>query len=345
MSTTIFGWDMSHYDAPDVGSAIREGYVFITHKIGGDATDTEADNWWSSVRGTDPDKVLLGGYWVLRPDLPGSASSKADSFLAKLDAACPGWRNRPFILQVDCERWGDSSGKKMPNLSYIHAFCDRLRAKMPKLMPIVYASAGEYGDKLRGIRYPLWNARYRLGYQEGYGSVLYAKSGGDSGKGWDAYSGKVPAIWQFTSSAKIAGQTTCDANAFRGTLPQLIKLLAPGWVAAPVTPPKPPVTPPATEDLPVDQKSYNALFLGALKDPAIRKEVGEAMLEASGWSPGYPERTVAQHFMDQQVERNFRIGDPDEKGPQIDPNSPIAKMAKAADIIIAEHGSGTVHAS
>lgn len=336
--STIFGWDMSHYDAPSIGSAIKEGYVFITHKIGGDAVDQEADDWWNQVKGTNPSQVLLGGYWVLRPDLPGSATSKADSFLAKLDAACPGWRNRPFILQVDCERWGDSSGKKMPNLAYIHAFCDRLRSKMPKLMPIVYASEGEYGDRLKGIRYPLWNARYRLGYQEGYGSELYARSGGDSGLGWNAYSGKVPAVWQFTSSAKIAGQTTCDANAFRGTLQQLVKLLAPGWV------PTAPVNPPTTEELPVDSKTFNSLFLGALKDPAVRKEVGAAMLEASGWSEGFSQRTMKQHTNDEQVVRNFLYGKPDKEGQQIPADAPIALMAEAAKVILANK-PGTVHAS
>jgi len=108
--------------------------------------------------------------------------------------------------------------------------------------------------------------------------------------------------------------------------------------------PPQPVKPPA-EDLPVDQKSFNTLFLGALKDPAVRKEVGGAILEASGWSPGFPQRTLAQHAMDLQVHRNFEAGHPDAKGPQVDPESPLAKMAKAADIIITQHGSGTVHAS
>jgi hypothetical protein len=39
----------------------------------------------------------------------------------------------------------------------------------------------------------------------------------------------VPAIWQYSSSATVGGQSTCDVNAFRGTLGQLRQLLAPGW--------------------------------------------------------------------------------------------------------------------
>jgi hypothetical protein len=97
-------------------------------------------------------------------------------------------------------------------------------------------------------------------------------------------------------------------------------------------PPKPPQT--ATEDLPVNQTDFNKLFLGALKDPAIRKEVGGAMLDASGWSEGYPGRKLGQHFNDSQVERNFRVGNPDEKGQQVPDDSPLAKMAKAADVVL-----------
>jgi hypothetical protein len=98
----------------------------------------------------------------------------------------------------------------------------------------------------------------------------------------------------------------------------------------------------AEEDLPVDQATYNKLFLGALKDPTIRTEVGKAMLEATGWSEGYPGRKLSQHFNDTQVERNFRAGHPDAKGQQIDPASPLGQMAKAAEIIVTSQ-PGTVH--
>jgi hypothetical protein len=106
----------------------------------------------------------------------------------------------------------------------INAFCDRLAAKMPKLRPIVYAPEWVYGDTLDGLRYPLWASRYVTG--AGPASKLYP---GDSSPRWAAYSGQTPAILQFTSSATIVGQTTCDANAYRGTLAQLTALIAPGW--------------------------------------------------------------------------------------------------------------------
>jgi hypothetical protein len=225
--TIIYGWDLSHYDLETIGDAIAEGFSFFTHKAGGDANDPEIAAWWRAVKGISPDKALLGAYWVL---YPGNASAKADAFLARLDATCPGWRSRPFILQVDCEKWNNDSGT-MPSKADIKAFCDRLVAKMPKLRPIVYAPEWVYGNKLTGLGYPLWASSYVGG--SGAASKLYP---GDKSSKWGAYSGQTPAILQFTSSATIAGQTTSDANAYRGTLAQLTALVAPGWdIDMPIT--------------------------------------------------------------------------------------------------------------
>lgn len=217
---TIFGWDMSHFDAPSVGNAIDQGIEFITHKAGGDATDTELPAWWAGVKGLDPARVLLGAYWVL---YPGNPTGRADAFLARLDAACPGWRDRPFILQADCEKWnGDPT--TVPPLAEIKAFCARLVQRMPKLRPIVYAPRWVYGDGLTGLPYPLWASSYVSG--SGGFTSLYP---GDGSSKWSGYSGQAPAVLQFTSSATIGGQTTCDANAYRGTKTQLEALVAPGW--------------------------------------------------------------------------------------------------------------------
>jgi hypothetical protein len=224
---TTHGWDMSHFDAPSIGNAISEGISFVTHKAGGDRDDPELAAWWSGVRGLDPGRVLLGAYWVL---LPGRPAARADAFLARLDAACPGWRDRPFLLQADCEKW-NGDPRTVPSKAEIGAFCDRLVARMPKLRPVVYAPKWVYGDSLAGLRYPLWASSYVNG--AGRFQHLYP---GDSSNRWAPYSGQTPAILQYTSSATIGGQTTCDANAFRGTLAQLVALVAPGWMEDDVTP-------------------------------------------------------------------------------------------------------------
>lgn len=217
---TIFGWDLSHFDLPSIGDAVDEGFSFFTHKAGGDANDAEIAAWWKSVKDLPTGKALLGAYWVL---YPGHGSGAGDAFVARLDATCPGWRNRPFILQLDCEEWNGNSAT-VPSKTEIKAACDRLVDLMPKLKPIVYAPEWVYGQKLAGLTYPLWASSYVTG--SGAASKLYP---GDSSTKWHSYSGQTPKILQFTSSAKIAGQTTCDANAYRGTLAELTALVAPGW--------------------------------------------------------------------------------------------------------------------
>lgn len=219
---TIFGWDLSHYDSPDVTGAVREGISFMTHKAGGDADDRELGTWWGNVRHFGPE-VLLGAYWV---QYPGSPAARADAFLARLDSQCPGWRDRDaFILQLDCEKWGGNP-LTVPGRAEIRMFCDRLVTRTHgDYLPVVYAPKWVYGDSLTGLGYPLWASSYVSG--TGGFRALYP---GDGSVKWAPYSGQAPLLLQYSSGATIAGQTTCDANAFRGTLDALKALLAPGKV-------------------------------------------------------------------------------------------------------------------
>jgi len=186
-------------------------------------------------------------------------SRRADRFIARLDATCKGWRDRPFILQVDCEEWGSNPGT-VPGRADIEAFCDRLRVRAPKLRAIVYAPEWVYGNKLAGLDYPLWASRYVSG--SGAASKLYP---GDGSSKWGAYSGQTPAILQFTSSAVIAGQTTCDANAYRGTLAELTALVAPGWTEE-------------IDDMPMTANE----FVNLLQDDNVRRALAAGVWKTDG---------------------------------------------------------------
>lgn len=93
---------------------------------------------------------------------------------------------------------------------------------------------------------------------------------------------------------------------------------------------------PFMEDIPMDQKTFTNLFLGALKDESVRHEVGQAMLEATGWDPAADWRSIAQHEGDTQGLRGWLVGDPNKAiVPPLD-GSPIVRMVKAADAILAK---------
>jgi GH25 family lysozyme M1 (1,4-beta-N-acetylmuramidase) len=219
---TVFGWDASHYDwdrgSMDLAAAKAGGITFATHKIGEGwgYTDTRFDDFYAKAqRAGIP---LLGAYYVLRP---GDEVAQADRFLVLLDAKAPGWRDEPFILQADCESWGTSPE---PSPAEVKAFCARLAARAPGFRPVVYAPKWVYGDRLAGLGYPLWASSYGTNPAGDY-RALYP---GDTSGRWAAYSGQVPTILQYGSQARIAGQGSCDANAYRGTIDELKALVAPG---------------------------------------------------------------------------------------------------------------------
>jgi hypothetical protein len=308
----IYGWDMSHYDSPDARAAVAEGFSFITHKVGGDADDAEIGTWWNLMKGYR-DRVVLGGYWVL---YPGNPVGRADAFLARLDSQCPGWRDAEFILQVDGEVWGGDTTTR-PGKADLQAFCGRLRAKMPKLMPFVYAPKSMYGDTLTGLGYPLWASSYVSG--TGAASALYP---GDTSTRWAAYSGQTPAILQFTSSATIAGQTTCDANAFRGTLAQLKALAAPGW----------------STDMPLDNTDKAYLKSAAFTD-AVAVAVRDTLLgyqynPVNAINPGRTVLTFLRDVADFRDNWQHDMADPRVTNRPL-PGSAFDKLMKSADTLAA----------
>lgn len=219
---TIFGWDASHYDGDltvaDLRRAKAEGIEFFSHKIGEGTSNTDTTAAAALTAARDAGIQAIGGYYFIHS---GDMVAQATRCIALADRYVPWWRTfGGWFWQTDAET--DTAGH-LPSPSEVAEFSDTLEAQSGSRV-IVYASHGMYADRLHGLGHPLWNANYpsirRAPFRD-----LYP---GDSYPGWTPYSGQTPAIAQYTSGATIAGHTTCDANAFRGTIDDLLTLITGG---------------------------------------------------------------------------------------------------------------------
>jgi GH25 family lysozyme M1 (1,4-beta-N-acetylmuramidase) len=214
---TVFGIDCSHYDMSrgpmDFAAMYRDGIRFVTSKA------TEGDSYQDPHFATCLTNAhaagipVLGAYHVVRSG--PSIASQVTYLTAYLDHTIPWWRTHPnFMIQVDLERWPQDNVSAATGC----AFADAARHATGKYV-IVYASKGQYGNSIPA-GCDIWNANYPSSRAAHY-SALYP---GDNGVGWNAYSGRTPVIWQYSSTATIGSQPGCDANAYRGTLDQLLAL-------------------------------------------------------------------------------------------------------------------------
>jgi hypothetical protein len=257
---TLYGWDASDYDwdrgltKAEIKKAKAEGISFFTHK----ATEHAPSKVFyhshfgeALTAARDAGIPFLGAYVV--PRTGPSVQAQVNSLLAYVQKEIPWWKSHPgFFWQVDLEKW-----------SY-DAVNDRIGSEMCKLLEeqtgkkaILYAPKWAYGDNIDGYA-PLWSSDYGANAAKPF-KTLYAERGGDSGRGWTAYSRRTPVIWQYGSRAIIGGQATCDANAFRGTEEDFRKLITLG--KPPVTPPP---TPPTTPTTPVKHpiKLWDSVRIG-----------------------------------------------------------------------------------
>ncbi len=217
---TLYGWDASHYDGPlsraILARAAAEGIAFFTHKIAEGLSDTEStmdDTALAAAR--DAGIPFVGGYFVPRTL---DSAAQVDYWWGLLNAGEPWWRDfGGWFSQIDLERWPYDQVSAVKGIDCAKRWRDKTGRAT-----VLYASRSQYGDTLGAWDGPLWNADYRGG--PGYPGDGWVSSGG-APAGWAPYSGRVPDFLQFTSSATIAGLTTCDRNAYRGTLNQLAALL------------------------------------------------------------------------------------------------------------------------
>ena len=225
---TLFGWDASDYDwdrgPMDLGAAARDGVVLFTFKAT-EGLSTEHVHFGESLaRARSAGIPFLGAYHVLRT---ADVTGQVNHLLRYADSAVSWWREHPgWFWQCDAEDWGYD----FPSPSLVKAFCDQLAQRTGKRV-ICYASRGMYDDRLGGLGHPLWNANYG-GDPAGHFRDIYP---GDGGSGWQSYSGQTPVLLQYGDRAVIGRQSSCDANAFRGTLEQLRALINPNATQATAT--------------------------------------------------------------------------------------------------------------
>lgn len=215
---TQFVWDASSYDgkisAAAMAQAKREGIVAFTHRLTrqGGALDPYAG--YNLAQARDAGIELLGAYAVT---YTSGGSQQDDLTVRYADQVVSWWRTwHGWFWQVDLEKWPTDPVPASVGVQEAR----ELRAGTGRQV-VLYGSKGQYGDSLAAWDGPLWNARYPSSAQAPFRD-LYP---GDSGSGWQTYSGQMPALWQYASSATIGGLTTCDVSAYRGTLDQLRALL------------------------------------------------------------------------------------------------------------------------
>jgi hypothetical protein len=228
---TVYGWDASHFDGtltPAIlARAADEGIAFFTHKLGEGLADTEGGHDDTALAAARTAGIpLLGGYLV--PRSAPTVAAQVDFWIGLADAGEPWWRQHPgWFWQIDLERWPYD-----PVPASVGIAAARLLQKRTGRWTVLYASHGQYSDQLTAWDGPIWNADYAP-RPAGAPAAMYPGDGwmpahGGWLGGWAPYSGREPTLLQFTSSATIAGLSTCDANAFRGSLAELRALIEGG---------------------------------------------------------------------------------------------------------------------
>jgi hypothetical protein len=226
---TVFGWDASDfdwdragYDGLNLGAARAAGISFVTHKSTehGQGGVTLHRHFGEFIRRAKAAGMPFYGTYIV-PRSGIAVQTQLNTNQAYLDQQVPGWRSDPkFFVQVDLEKWpydsvADEIGEDMVR---------RIRSQYKK-QALLYGSRGQYGGTIDADM-PKWNAHYPDNRAMEF-KALYRAIGGDSGVGWTPYgAANTPAlIWQYTSRATIGAHSTCDANAFRGSLDDFAHLV------------------------------------------------------------------------------------------------------------------------
>lgn len=216
--TTTYGWDGSHYDYSrgpmDIEAAVRDGIQFFTCKATEGTTGRDTYTGTSLARARSAGLEVMGAYHVVRT---ANIKAQVDNLLSYVGLVAPWWRDMPYWMwQCDLERWSYDNVDARYGVDFSHELYNRTSRTV-----FMYASKGQYGSELNNAGFPLWNANYgtnpRQHYREAYP--------GDDSSRWSR--GSMDVLLQYGSLTTMGSQRSCDANAFRGSLDELKRIVAP----------------------------------------------------------------------------------------------------------------------
>jgi hypothetical protein len=198
----IFGLDISHHQGTfDVSRAAREGCEFFIFKAteGSGFTDSRfAEN----VRKARAAGKVFAAYHYQRSTVSAAAQVAHIQRVVSKDI--------PVIPDVEANSGGVELTRDIVN---------RLRST-GYAVPLLYLPRWYWqqigSPSLEGLP-PLWSSRYP-DMRQGSLSDEYADVPSHY---WNGYGGRPVAVLQFTSSARVAGRSPIDGNAFRGSAADL----------------------------------------------------------------------------------------------------------------------------
>jgi lysozyme len=227
---TLFGPDLASYQTGLNLAALTDAAFVVAKCTEGDTyVDPPYAGWLAQARQVG--KPLVWYHFL--SDADSAQAQAANTAAHVVDPSLPG--------MVDIETEGTSK----PTVAQTCAYIDACRA---------------VGLRVKLAYLPMWYWQQVLGSPDlspltergvavvssafpgetGTGPDQYQAGGGDQGKGWAAYGGATPLLWQFTDNA-LEGGMRVDYSAYRGTIAELTAFLAePVLVPGGPTPPAPP---------------------------------------------------------------------------------------------------------
>lgn len=198
----IFGVDISnHQKNIDLHQIAREGFKFVIIKASQGSYYSDPF-FQRNLREARNAGLLAAAYvYVEAAGTPRAHAERMHSVIGDTTV--------PIALDVE-----DGSGR---DVQHVHAVKKEIEALGYRViltyLPRWYWSNTMGSPHLGGLP-DLWTSWYP-DMQAAYASSIYEKCMAAGGAGWTGYGGLNVAMWQFTSTALVAGQKI-DANAFRG---------------------------------------------------------------------------------------------------------------------------------